>query len=96
MATPAASAGSHFGRWSFDRFGLPAFRYGVDERTDPRRASPSCRAATAAQHQVGNDHIVGQAFNHGYTQLWSQDRPAAVGEPLRRADARTTPAASAG
>ena len=84
---PAAGSSSHFGRWTFDRFGLPAFVYGVDQRTDPLARQPELKGATAAQHQVGNDRIVGQAFNHGYTQLWSQERRAAVGEPLRRLDA---------
>ena len=26
-----------FGRWTVDRFGLPAYRYAIDEETDPRR-----------------------------------------------------------
>ena len=77
MATPAASAGSHFGRWSFDRFGLPAFAYGVAARTDPLARQPELQGATAAHHPVGHDRIVGQAFNHGYTQLWSQERAGA-------------------
>jgi Glycosyl hydrolase 36 superfamily, catalytic domain/Glycosyltransferase family 36 len=77
LATTAPAAGSsHFGRWTFDRFGLPAFVYGVDERTDPLARQPELQGGTAAQHQVGNDRIVGQAFNHGYTQLWSQERRA--------------------
>jgi glycosyl hydrolase family 36/glycosyl transferase family 36 len=77
FAVPAtADAGSHFGRWSFDRFGLPQFAYGVDQRTDPLARQPELQGAIAAQHQVGNDRIVGQAFNHGYTQLWSQERRA--------------------
>src|SRR5262249_7662910 len=35
---------------------------------------PELAGGTQAQHQVGNDHIVAAAFNHGYVQLWSQDR----------------------
>ena len=63
-----------FGRWTVDPLGLPAFRYLVDqERFAPAR-QPELRGATEAQHQLGNDHIVAAAFNHGYTQLWSQDR----------------------
>jgi hypothetical protein len=64
----------HFGSWQVDRFDLPAFRYAVDEQSDPRAQQPELAGATDAQHQVGNDHIVAAAFNHGYTQLWSQDR----------------------
>ena len=29
---------------------------------------------TDAWSQLGNDHVVANAYNHGYTQLWSQDR----------------------
>jgi hypothetical protein len=64
----------HFGSWFTDRFGLPAFRYDVDESSDPRARQAELGGGTEAQHQVGNDHIVAAAFNHGYTQLWSQDR----------------------
>ncbi|HEV7730790.1 MAG TPA: hypothetical protein VGR62_01445 [Candidatus Binatia bacterium] len=63
-----------FGSWHVDRFGLPAFRYDVDQRTDPRARQPELADATSAQHQVGNDHIVAAAFNDGHVQLWSQAR----------------------
>jgi hypothetical protein len=67
----------NFGSWQTDQFGLPFFRYTIDEALDPkaqqpeqwRRADPS-----DAWHQVGNDHIKGFAYNHGYTEFWSQDR----------------------
>ncbi len=65
-----------FGRWSVDRFGLPAFRYRIDEERVPWARQPELDGDTAAQHELGNDHIVAAAFNHGYTQLWSQDRLA--------------------
>ena len=63
-----------FGRWTVDRFGLPAYRYTIDEETDPDAAQPELGGRTDAWHQIGNDHIVADAFNHGYVQLWSQDR----------------------
>jgi hypothetical protein len=73
----AATFGSGaFGRWSVDRFGLPAFRYRIDEERVPWARQPELNGDTAAQHALGNDHIVAAAFNHGYTQLWSQDRLA--------------------
>ena len=78
--SPARIASSYgsgaFGRWSVDRFGLPAFRYRVDEERVPWARQPELDGDTAAQHELGNDHIVAAAFNHGYTQLWSQDRLA--------------------
>ena len=63
-----------FGRWSVDRFGLAGFRYLVDQQTFPPARQPELKGATEAQHQLGNDHITAAAFNHGYTQLWSQAR----------------------
>jgi Glycosyl hydrolase 36 superfamily, catalytic domain/Glycosyltransferase family 36 len=65
-----------FGRWVVDPFGLPAYRYDVDELVVSRARQPELNGATAAQHELGNDHIVAAAFNDGYTQLWSQDRLA--------------------
>ncbi len=77
---PADVDSSHgsgnFGAWHVDRFDLPAFRYDVDQQTDPRARQPELAGDTAAQHQVGNDHIVASAFNHGHVQLWSQARLA--------------------
>jgi hypothetical protein len=72
----SATGSGSFGRWVVDRFGLPAFRYRVDQRTDARARQPELRGGTAAQHQVGNDRIVAAAYNDGYTQLWSQERRA--------------------
>jgi hypothetical protein len=65
-----------FGRWTVDRFGLPAYRYSIDQQRVPWARQPELKGDTAAQHQLGNDHIVANAYNHGYTQLWSQDRLA--------------------
>jgi hypothetical protein len=64
----------NFGTWGSDRFGLPFYRYDVNEAYDPKAKQPELAGATQAQHQVGNDHLMADAFNHGYVQLWSQDR----------------------
>src|SRR3954452_4603587 len=63
-----------FGRWFVDRFRLPAYRYDVNEDTTPFAQQPELNGSTAAWHQLGNDHIVANGYNHGYVQLWSQDR----------------------
>lgn len=63
-----------FGRWTTDGFGLPAYRYAIDEVHSPMADQPELAGATQAQHQLGNDHIKGMAWNDGYTELWSQDR----------------------
>src|ERR1700758_4649456 len=54
-----------FGHWLVDRFGLPAFRYAIDESTSPMAKQPEVAGATRAQHQVGNDNIKGMAWNDG-------------------------------
>src|SRR3954467_2728159 len=67
----------HFGSWLSDEFRLPVFRSTLDEATDPRSKQPEIyrRADTTdAWHQVGNDHLHANAYNHGYLELWSQDR----------------------
>jgi hypothetical protein len=63
-----------YGTWMVDRFGLPAYRYAIDEDTAPQAKQPELNGRTDAWHQLGNDHIVANAYNHGYVQLWSQDR----------------------
>jgi Glycosyl hydrolase 36 superfamily, catalytic domain/Glycosyltransferase family 36 len=79
-ATPTrvAIASSHgsgaFGSWGVDGFGLPRYRYTLDEETAPQAAQPELAGDRAAWSQVGNDRVVADAYNHGYLQLWSQDR----------------------
>ncbi|MBI2382990.1 MAG: hypothetical protein HYV18_02835 [Gammaproteobacteria bacterium] len=63
-----------FGSWFVDRFGLPAYRYEVDQNVAPQAPRAELGGITDAWHQLGNDHIVANAYNHGYVQLWSQDR----------------------
>jgi len=71
----ASTYGSgHFGSWGSDRFALPFYRYDVDQAHDPKAKQPELAGGTQAQHQVGNDHLMADAFNDGYVQLWSQDR----------------------
>ncbi len=71
----SSSLGSgDFGRWRVDGFGLPSYRYAVDELRDPDARQAELAGSTDAWSQVGNDHLVADAFNHGYVQLWSQDR----------------------
>jgi hypothetical protein len=63
-----------FGLWGEDGFGLPDYRYTLDEARAPQAAQPELAGNRAAWHQIGNDRVVADAFNHGYVQLWSQDR----------------------
>lgn len=62
----------HFGDWITDRFGLPAYRYTCDQRTDPHAKTithPNNLGATDHLHLVGNDRVVGVASNFGYVQV---------------------------
>ncbi len=63
-----------FGTWQVNQFGLPSYRYRIDEQRNPLARQPELGGSTDAWHQLGNDHIVADAFNHGYVELWSQDR----------------------
>lgn len=74
VSVASAFGSGSFGRWTVDGFGLPAYRYDIDERVAPQARQPELDGSTDAWHQVGNDHVVADAFNHGYVQLWSQDR----------------------
>ncbi len=72
-----------FGSWGVDDFGLPVYRYTADEQRDPNARQVELDGATRAQHQVGNDHIKGMAYNDGYTQFWSEDRLAEWANPYQ-------------
>lgn len=70
-----SSKGSgNFGRWTVDHYGLPAYDYTTDELTQGRAVQPELAGSRDAWSQLGNDHIIANAFNHGYTELWSLDR----------------------
>ncbi len=61
-------------RWTVDGWGLPAYDYTINELTSPFAPQSEISGSRDAWSQLGNDHIVADAFNHGYVQLWSQDR----------------------
>ncbi|MFL5822180.1 MAG: GH36-type glycosyl hydrolase domain-containing protein [Solirubrobacteraceae bacterium] len=63
-----------FGRWRVDGWHLPAYDYTINELKSPFAPQPEISGSRDAFSQIGNDHIVADAFNHGYVQLWSQDR----------------------
>ena len=64
----------NFGRWGADPFGLPAYDYTIDPATAPQARQSELAGSTDAWHQLGNDHLVANAHNSGYVQLWSQAR----------------------
>src|SRR5437899_2992928 len=65
---------ANFGSWTVDGFGLPSYRYDIDEAKNPIAPQSELAGNTDAWSQIGNDRVVANAYNHGYVQLWSQDR----------------------
>lgn len=63
-----------FGRWTVDRFGLPAYDYTLDQTTDPRAERKEIQGSRDAWSQLGNDATMANAYVDGYVQLWSQAR----------------------
>ncbi len=69
--TPNAVPAGIFGEW-IDEGGLPAFRYTLDQRTDPR-ARYAIRDGVESSlqwHHIGNDFTAAIAANDGWVQLF--------------------------
>lgn len=61
-----------FGAWLEDDFGLPAYRYTMNQTTDPHAVTdvrPGVLARTEHIHQVGNDRITAIASNYGHVRV---------------------------
>jgi hypothetical protein len=69
----SASFGSGlFGTWIEDEFGLPAYRYTMNQATDPHAVTdvlPGVLGKTEHIHQVGNDRITAIASNYGHVRV---------------------------
>ncbi len=74
VAVNSASGSGAFGRWGVDRFGLPVYRYTLDQARAPFARQPELLGSTQAFHQLGNGRAIAMASNDGFVQLWSQDR----------------------
>ena len=74
MAIDSTSGSGAFGRWRVDGFGLPLYRYTLDQTRSPIARQPEIQGRTDAWHQLGNEHAIALASNDGFAQLWSQDR----------------------
>jgi hypothetical protein len=62
----------HFGTWIDDEFGLPAYRYTMNQTTDSRAVTelqPGVLGRTEHVHQVGNDRIIAIASNFGHVRV---------------------------
>ena len=70
----SAYGSGNFGKWQPDGAGLASYLYTTDEERAPRARQAILAGETDAWHQLGNDRFVANAYNHGYTQLWTQDR----------------------
>jgi len=68
---PAFGSGI-FGQWTTDRFGLPAYLYTMDERTEPAAEwDPKVKPVSRLMWtQIGNERINAAAFNAGFVELF--------------------------
>jgi hypothetical protein len=72
---PDESGSGAFGSWVVDDHGLPAYRYDMNHREDPRAAYATGWGESRDHwHQLGNDVITATAHNEGYVQLWDWTR----------------------
>ena len=63
-----------FGKWIKDRYGLVAYQYEMDQRTDPRAKWQRGKdTSTLHWHQLGNIRINAIADNDGFVQLFYND-----------------------
>src|SRR6185369_13368887 len=59
--TNSSYGSGHFGTWIEDEFGLPAYRYTINQTTDSRAVTdvqPGVLGRTEHIHQVGNDRVI--------------------------------------
>jgi hypothetical protein len=71
-ATNSSYGAGHFGTWFEDEFGLPAYRYTMNQTADPRAVTevqPGVLGRTEHIHQVGNDRIIAIASNFGHVRV---------------------------
>ncbi len=72
---PESSGSGIHGVWEPDRFGLPSYRYTINQLEDPRAATYTSRGSSSDHwHQLGNDAITLTAHNGGYIQFWDWSR----------------------
>jgi hypothetical protein len=73
---PTEEGSGNFGRWTLDSAGLPAYRYEMDQLTDPRVHYPNSenRDRRDHWHAIGNRRVTALASNDGVVQLYSGDR----------------------
>jgi hypothetical protein len=76
-----ADGGGIYGTWILDKYGMPAFRYELDERNDPRGVRPNSedifplyKKRTDHFHVMGNDRVKLVAVDDGYVTLFGDER----------------------
>lgn len=73
--TDTQEGSGRFGSWSLDASGLPAYRYEMNHRRNPRAYYVNTEGSDRRDHwhQFGNDHITGLAGNDGVVQVYLAD-----------------------
>lgn len=74
--SPRAEGSGIFGKWALDEYGLPAYRYTLDQWRDPRARYPNTENLNRRDHwhQIGNDRITALVSNEGFIQVVIGDR----------------------
>ena len=70
------SGDGKFGHWTRDEWGLPAYRYECDFRTDPAAAYDTITQGESRLHwhKAGNDRLWIQATNEGWLRVYEASR----------------------
>ena len=71
------SGSGHFGAWTLDDRGLPAYRYDLDQTVSPLGPTFNTEGdltRTRHWHGFGNDRVIGLAHNDGTVELFNTDR----------------------
>lgn len=79
MSISSSYGSGHFGFWTADRWGLPAYDYTIDQNTDPIAIQRALDGSRDAWNAVVNEHDKVDAHTDGRMEFWSQDRLSEAG-----------------
>ena len=91
VAVNSASGSGAFGRWGVDRFGLPVYRYTLDQARAPFARQPELLGSTEAWHQLGNEPRDRDGLQRRLRAAVEPGPPLPVGEPPPSRTRATTP-----
>ena len=73
---PCSEGSGSFGRWTLDRFGLPAYDYTIDQATNTRAIYKDTEGVERRDHLAafGNARVNAFLSNDGFVEVTEQDR----------------------